>query len=66
MALAKRILAVDARNAQAYALMAGAHMDVSDHLAAVPLLEKAVEIQPKLTRNRLNLAVANVGLDRFA
>jgi arylsulfatase A-like enzyme/Flp pilus assembly protein TadD len=64
-ALAKRVLAVDDRNAQAYALMAGAAMDASDHDAALPLLEKAVEIQPKLTRNRLNLAAAYVGLDRF-
>jgi len=65
-ALAKRVLAVDDRNAEAFALMAGAAMDASDHRAALPLLERAVEIQPKLTRNRLNLAVANVGLGQYA
>jgi arylsulfatase A-like enzyme/Tfp pilus assembly protein PilF len=66
VAMARRVLAVDERNAQAYALMAGAYMDENDHLAALPLLEKSVEIQPKLTRNRLNLAVANVGLGRYS
>jgi tetratricopeptide (TPR) repeat protein len=40
-------------------------MKDNDHMGALPLLEKAVEIQPKLTRNRLNLAAANVGLGRF-
>jgi superkiller protein 3 len=41
-------------------------MDSGDHLAALPLLAKAVEIQPKLTRNRLNLAVANINLGHLA
>ena len=40
-------------------------MNANDHSAALPPLEKAVEIKPKLTRNRLNLAAANVGLGRF-
>ncbi len=64
VALAKRVLAVDENNAQAWALMAGAYMEVNDHAAALPLLEKAVEIQPKLTRNRLNLAAAQIALGR--
>jgi predicted Zn-dependent protease len=41
-------------------------MKDNDHAAALALLKKAVEIQPKLTRNRLNLAAANVGLGRFS
>jgi len=65
MALAKRVLSVDDRNTQAWELVAGVHMRANDHQGALPPLEKVVEIQPKLTRNRLNLAVANMGLGRL-
>jgi predicted Zn-dependent protease len=46
--------------------MAGVYMKHNDHRRALPLLEKAVEIQPKLTRNRLNLAAAYIGVGRLA
>ncbi len=65
LALARRVLSVDDRNTQAYELMAGVHMKANDHLGALPMLEKAVAIQPKLTRPRLNLAVAMIGLGRL-
>ena len=66
LALAKRVLAEDDRNTEAYALMAGIYMKRNDHQGALPLLETAVEIQPKLTRNRLNLAAAKIGVGRLA
>jgi len=65
MALARRVLAADDRNTQAWELVAGVHMRANDHQSALNPLQKAVEIQPKLTRNRLNLAVANMGLGRL-
>jgi len=65
LALARRVLSVDDRNTQAWELVAGVHMRANDHHAALAPLQTAVEIQPKLTRNRLNLAVANIGLSRL-
>jgi len=41
------------------------YIDEQNHAAALPYLEKAVEIQPKLTRNRLNLAAARVGVKQY-
>jgi len=65
MALARRVLAADDRNTQGWELVAGVHMRANDHQSALAPLQKAVEIQPKLTRNRLNLAVANMGIGRL-
>ena len=65
VAVCKRALAKDDRNAQAYALLADAYMGANDYGAALPYLQKAVEIQAKLTRNRINLAACLIGLRRF-
>jgi arylsulfatase A-like enzyme/tetratricopeptide (TPR) repeat protein len=65
VAVCKRALAKDDRNAQAYALLADAYMGANDYAAALPCLQKAVEIQAKLTRNRINLAACLIGLRRF-
>ena len=40
-------------------------MGVNDHSSALPLLQKVVEIQPKLTRSRNNLAACLVGLGKL-
>jgi len=66
IAICKRTLAQDERNTQAMALIADAFMESGDDDAALPYLQEAVEIQPKLTRNRTNLAACLIGLDRFA
>ena len=62
IALCQQTLSIDDRNTQAYTLMGEVYMGENDHSHALPHLEKAVEIQPKLTRNRLNLAVCFIGL----
>jgi tetratricopeptide (TPR) repeat protein len=54
--LCKRTLSIDERNAQAYALLGDVYIGQHQPSKALPYLEKAVEIQPKLTQNRLNLA----------
>ena len=56
IALGKRTLALDARNAQAHTLLGEVYAARKEPALALPYFEKAVEIQPKLTRNRLNLA----------
>jgi arylsulfatase A-like enzyme/tetratricopeptide (TPR) repeat protein len=65
VAICKRTLAKDSRNTQAMALIADAYMDEHDNAAALPYLRNAVEIQPKLTRNRTNLAACLMGLGRL-
>jgi tetratricopeptide (TPR) repeat protein len=65
VAICKRALAKDEHNTQAYVLIAGAHIAANDHAGALPYLQKAVEIQPKLTRNRINLSACLIGLRRF-
>jgi arylsulfatase A-like enzyme/Tfp pilus assembly protein PilF len=65
VAICKRTLAKDNRNTQAMALIAEAYIDEKDNTAALPYLQKAVEIQPKLTRNRVNLAGCLIGLGRL-
>jgi arylsulfatase A-like enzyme/tetratricopeptide (TPR) repeat protein len=65
IALCKRTLAIDNRNPQAYMLAGEVYMDAEDHAQALPYLEKAVDLQPKVSRNRLNLAACLVGLKRF-
>jgi tetratricopeptide (TPR) repeat protein len=58
IALCKRTLSLDERNSQAHTLLGEAYASRREPEAALPHFEKAVEIQPKLTRNRLNLAGA--------
>ena len=65
VAICKRALAADDRNTQAMALIADAFMYGGDDAGALPYLQKAVEIQPKLTRNRTNMAACLIGLGRF-
>jgi len=62
LALASRVLAEDERNTQAWELVAGVYMSSNDHQKALEPLQRVVEIQPKLTRPRLNLAVTNISL----
>lgn len=64
-AVAKRALAVDERNTQAYLLLGDAAMERGDPNAALPYLRRAVEIQPKLLRNRQNLAVCLIRLEQY-
>ena len=56
IALSKRTLALDERNAQAHTLLGEVYASRHKPAEALPHFEKAVKIQPKLTRNRLNLA----------
>jgi arylsulfatase A-like enzyme/tetratricopeptide (TPR) repeat protein len=56
IALCKRTLSLDDRNNQAYALLGEVYADRNEPEKALPNFEKAVEIQPKLSQNRLNLA----------
>jgi tetratricopeptide (TPR) repeat protein len=56
IALSKRTLALDERNAQAHTLLGEVYANRREPAQALPHFEKAVTIQPKLTRNRLNLA----------
>jgi predicted Zn-dependent protease len=65
VAICKRTLAKDERNTQAMMLIADAYMDADDDAGALPYLQKAVGIQPKLTRNRNNLAACLIGLGRL-
>ena len=65
IALCRRVLTVDDRNTQAYELRAGVYMARNDHAGALPLLRTAVEIQPKLARNRNNLAASLIGVSQL-
>jgi arylsulfatase A-like enzyme/Tfp pilus assembly protein PilF len=65
IAIGKKALTVDPRNAQAHILIGQVYMDRNDHQRALPHLQEAVEIQPKLTRNRMNLAACLLGLGRL-
>jgi arylsulfatase A-like enzyme/tetratricopeptide (TPR) repeat protein len=65
IALCKRALAMDGRNNQAYALIAEAYINGANPAGALPYIEKAVEIQPKLTQNRLTLAACLVGTKQY-
>ncbi|MDH5385296.1 MAG: sulfatase-like hydrolase/transferase, partial [Candidatus Aminicenantes bacterium] len=55
IALCQQTLSVDDKNVQAYMLIGEVYIGKLNHTEALPYLENAVEIQPKLTRNRLNL-----------
>jgi arylsulfatase A-like enzyme/Tfp pilus assembly protein PilF len=63
--LCKRTLSVDPRNSQAYALLGEVFIGRKKPAEALPHLEKAVEIQPKITQNRVNLAAALVEVKEF-
>ena len=66
VALCKRTLSLDDRNTQAYALLGEVYTDRREPAKALPYFEKAVEIQPKLTQNRLNLAGCLIEVRQFA
>ena len=65
IALCRQALALDERNMQAYALLGEAYADRGQPAEALPQFEKAVEIQPKLTRNRLNLAASLIEVRQY-
>ena len=60
--LCKKAIKEDERNIQALALMGQAYMDLHQFPEALPHLQKAVEIQPKLTQNQLNYVACLIGL----
>jgi arylsulfatase A-like enzyme/tetratricopeptide (TPR) repeat protein len=66
IALCKRTLALDERNAQAHTLLGEVYAEEKKPGEALPYFEKAAEIQPKLTRNRLNLAGALTEVKQYA
>jgi len=65
IALCRQTLSLDERNMQAWALLGEVYADRRKPAEALPNFEKAVEIQPKLTQNRLNLASALVELHQY-
>ena len=65
IALCKRTLSLDERNSQAHTLLGEVYAAQKRPDAALPHFEKAVEIQPKLTRNRLNLAGALIEVGQY-
>jgi arylsulfatase A-like enzyme/tetratricopeptide (TPR) repeat protein len=65
IALSKRTLSVDERNAQAHTLLGEVYAARKKPAEALPHFEKAVEIQPKLTRNRLNLAGSLIEVQQY-
>jgi len=56
IALCNRTLSLDDRNTQAYTLLGDVYIGRHEPAKALPYLEKAVQIQPKLTQNQVNLA----------
>jgi tetratricopeptide (TPR) repeat protein len=66
IALCRQVLTLDERNVQAYALLGEAYADRGKPKEALAHFEKAVEVQPKLTRNRLNLAAALIEVRQYA
>jgi len=56
VALCQRTLSLDDRNTQAHALLGRAYISQNRPAEALPHFEKAVEIQPKMTQNRLDLS----------
>jgi choline-sulfatase len=65
IALSKRTLTLDERNAQAHTLLGEVYASRQRPGEALPFFEKAVDIQPKLTRNRLNLAGALIEMKQY-
>ena len=66
VALCKRTLSLDDQNTQAYALLGEVYTGQKKPAQALPYLEKAVAIQPKLSQNRLNLAGCLIEVRQFA
>ena len=66
VALCKRTLSLDDQNTQAYALLGEVYTGQKKPAEALPYLEKAVAIQPKLSQNRLNLAGCLIEVKQFA
>jgi arylsulfatase A-like enzyme/tetratricopeptide (TPR) repeat protein len=64
--LCRQTLSIDPRNSQAYALLGDVYIGERQPSKALPHLEKAVEIQPKITQNRLNLAACLIEVDQLA
>ncbi len=65
IALCRQTLSLDERNMQAYALLGDVYAGQGKPAEALPHFEKAVEIQPKLTRNRLNLASSLIEVKQY-
>ena len=65
IALCRQTLSLDERNMQAYALLGEVYAGRGKPDEALPHFEKAVEIQPKLTRNRLNLASSLIEVRQY-
>ena len=65
IALCKRTLALDERNAQAHTLLGEVYADLKKPAVALPSFEQAAKIQPKLTRNRLNVAAALTEMKQY-
>ena len=65
IALCKRTLSLDDRNSQAHTLLGEVYAARKEPNAALPHFVRAVEIQPKLTRNRLNLAGALIEVGQY-
>ena len=63
--LCKRTLSLDDRNTLAHALLGEVYAGRHQPDQALPHFEKAVEIQPKLTQNRLNLAGALIEVGQY-
>jgi choline-sulfatase len=63
--LCKRTLSLDDRNTQAHALLGEVYAGRNQPVQALPHFEKAVEVQPKLTQNRLNLAGALIEVAQY-
>jgi tetratricopeptide (TPR) repeat protein len=63
--LCRRTLSIDPRNSQAYALLGDVYIGQRQPSKALPHLEKAVDIQPKITQNRLNLVACLIELDEL-
>jgi tetratricopeptide (TPR) repeat protein len=65
IALCKRTLSLDDRNNQAHGLLGEVYAGQGKPDEALPHFEKAVEVQPKLTRNRLNLAGSLIEVGQY-
>jgi tetratricopeptide (TPR) repeat protein len=65
IALCRRTLSLDERNPQAYTLLGEVNAGLGKPADAVPYFEKALQIQPKLTQNKLNLAGSLVEVEQY-
>lgn len=65
IALCLKAIQIDDKNTQAYALIGDAYMGKNEYEKAFPYLKNAVDIQPKLSQNRVNLATCLIGLGKL-